>query len=106
MKMKCNNEACEAFPIVIELLNVKMKVLEGNLKYYDKQDEEIVCSQCGQAFVEVRDKEFKGFGKFHCAFAGKTPAEKREILKKRERQYQKKDKVFKEYKEHRDNGGD
>jgi hypothetical protein len=103
--MKCDNTQCEAYPIKIDFLNVIMKAPHGELKYYDKQGEEIKCSQCNEPLVEVPEEKFKGFGVWCCGFAGKTPQEKREILKKRERQYAKKDKYTQEYKKFKNNGG-
>ena len=67
-------------------------------KDYEDKDREEPCPNCDKPMKRMgfRNNIFLG------SFDSKSPAEKREILSKREREYSKRDKTFHEYKKHMD----
>lgn len=105
MKFICDNWMCDEFHNKVELSRATIKVVGEEVQYF-LHGERINCEVCGMPLIELKDEEFKGFGCWCGGFDGKSPDEKREILKKREREHTKRDKVFKDYKQFRDNGGE
>ena len=103
MKLKCDNKECTSYGIVESFPIVRIKLINGEIEYHFN-GERVVCTECNIPLVESKSA-FKGFGVFRGAFADKSPEQKREILKKRERAYYKKDKNAQDYKKYKDNGG-
>ena len=107
MDLKCNNKECKEHDKIIKFTEVRVKynkVTEG-VDYHDtKSDRKLICPTCLNSLIEHKG-EFQGFGMHFGSFSDKSPQEKREILKKREKHHQKRDKVFREYKQFKDNGG-
>jgi len=104
MKFQCENQNCSLYKVFFDLNKVKLRVIKDEVQYFE-DGERILCKECGEISVKVEPEIFKGFAVSMGSFDSKTPSEKREILKKREKFYSKKDKVFKEYKQFKDNGG-
>jgi len=107
MEFKCNKEDCEEFDKIIKFTEVRVKYnkLTDSTEYYNtKTDHQLICPNCLEVLIEHKG-EFQGFGVGRSTFNDKSPQQKREILKKREKEHQKGDKVFHEYKKFKDNGG-
>lgn len=103
MKLKCDNEECPNQGIVKTFPIVRIKIIDGSVEYHS-DGKRIVCKECNIPLMEIKS-EFKGFGVFYGAFADKSPEQKREILKKRERAHYKTDKNAQDYKKYKDDGG-
>ena len=104
MKFECLNKECNKYGEPITYSRIQIKSANGKIIHCDKNGVQHTCNKCNIPLVEIKDEEFKGFGVFHCAFSGKTSAEKIEILKKREREHYKRDKNAHEYKKYKDDG--
>ena len=104
MILKCNNKECQNHNINISYSTVNVVVRNDEVEYCDKNKVQYTCDKCNIPLIEVKGENFKGFGAFHCAFSGKTSAEKIEILKNRERQHYKGDKNAQEQKKAYDHG--
>lgn len=99
----CKDEECEAHLNQIEF---KWPVVRTSYKpegpiYKFENGDQIMCPVCKKPLVQK--KEFKGFATYKGSFDSRSPAEKREILKKREKEHEKRDKTFIEYKKYMDN---
>ena len=105
MKFNCTKKGCTQEGIVIEYFKTEIKFVSRWLCYFEPGGGQIICSGCKTPLEEVNDGEFKGFCTVYSTFNSKTSSEKREILKKRERVHQSKDKNFKDYKHFKDTGG-
>jgi hypothetical protein len=103
MKFRCK-KCDETFEMKnVSKVKLKYSKKDDHLISYDENGIPISCPLCEG--TDIGDgNEFAGFGQF-CGFDSKTPEQKREILKKREVQHRKRDRIFNEYKKYKDNGG-
>lgn len=102
MKFKCDNKECKIYNNTkFNYPVVKISYNQNGKIYKFENGGQIICPTCGKPLIEI--KEFKGYGKWLGSFDSRSPEEKREILKKREREHTKRDKNFHEYKQHLDN---
>ena len=101
-KFKCDNKECKIYNNTeFRYPVVKHSYTKSGVIYKHPNGSEIVCPTCGKPLIEI--KEFKGYAVWKGGFDSKSPSEKTEILKKREREHTKNDKQFQEYKGHMDN---
>lgn len=101
MNFQCENWECSLYKVAFKIQRVRVRVKQGEVQYLN-EGKQISCTECNRPCLEVKDEEFKGFATSFGCFDSKTPEEKRDILKKRESFYQKRDKEFKEYKKFKD----
>lgn len=105
MKFKCDNKECREHlnKIEFDYPVVKIKYKDDKRIYTYSNGNEIVCPTCGRPLIYI--EEFKGYGQWLGSFDSRTHQEKREILKKRARDHEKRDKKAQEYKKYLDSGG-
>ncbi len=88
----------------VEYLRHRSKIVEGKPVYMDKNNNPLRCSECGSA-MDLIPPEIDGFPQvFVNSFNSLNNDEKRKVLQKREREHQKTNKQFHEYKRHKDHG--
>lgn len=98
-KFKCINLECNKHCQEIDYVRYKSMIKHGDHIFMDKNHNQIVCSECGEPLKFIEPKH-DGFPQVRTqTFHSLSNHEKREVLKKRQSLYDKKDKQTKEYKE-------
>lgn len=103
-KFKCINLKCERHCQSVDYIRHKSIIKGGETTYLDKYNKEIICPNCGKV-LEFIQPETNGFPQVRTqTFNSLSNEDKKKVLLKREKHYDKKNKQQQEYKQAIDRG--